>query len=192
MGDGYRFRCLLKQPEIDVQSTSNRKLPNFYEKVTDFLLESYRISKWWQNPMSVEVWRDCQNRTIQTCLTNRLFMQSDWLFMQKSVRMWYEPCQDIKWNIDRSHWLQAFPCIYGGQQFVCIRCKDVQHLWEWQQPHRFSLLINPVYTQKCIIFEIMFPFVAVKPNFCLYLQKLSCTRQTESKTLFALVCKVFA
>ena len=27
----------------------------------------------------------------------------------------------------------------------------------------------------------MFPFVAVKPNFCLYLQKLSCTRQTESK-----------
>ena len=36
MGDGYRFRCLLKQPEIDVQSTSNRKLPNFYEKVTMF------------------------------------------------------------------------------------------------------------------------------------------------------------
>ena len=36
---------LLKQHEIDVQSTSNRKLPNFYEKVTDFLLESYRISK---------------------------------------------------------------------------------------------------------------------------------------------------
>ena len=45
MGDGYRFRRLLKQPEIDVQSTSNRKLPNFYEKVTDFLWESYRISK---------------------------------------------------------------------------------------------------------------------------------------------------
>ena len=44
-GDGHRFRCLLKQAEIDVQSTSNRKLPNFYEKVTDFLLESYRISK---------------------------------------------------------------------------------------------------------------------------------------------------
>ena len=43
--DGYRFGCLLKQHEIDVQSTSNRKLPNFYEKVTDFLLESYRISK---------------------------------------------------------------------------------------------------------------------------------------------------
>ena len=44
-GDGYGFYCLLKQVEIDVQSTSNRKLPNFYEKVTDFLWESYRISK---------------------------------------------------------------------------------------------------------------------------------------------------
>ena len=44
-GDGYGFYCLLKQVEIDVQSTSNRKLPNFYEKVTDFLSESYRISK---------------------------------------------------------------------------------------------------------------------------------------------------
>ena len=40
-GDGYDFYCMLKQAEIDVQSTSNRKLPNFYEKVTDFLLESY-------------------------------------------------------------------------------------------------------------------------------------------------------
>jgi hypothetical protein len=44
-GDGYGFYCMLKQAEIDVQLTSNRKLPNFYEKVTDFLLESYRISK---------------------------------------------------------------------------------------------------------------------------------------------------
>ena len=44
-GDGYVFYCMSKQAEIDVQSTSNRKLPNFYEKVTDFLLESYRISK---------------------------------------------------------------------------------------------------------------------------------------------------
>ena len=44
-GDGYDFYSMLKQAEIDVQSTSNRKLPNFYEKVTDFLLESYRISK---------------------------------------------------------------------------------------------------------------------------------------------------
>ena len=44
-GDGCGFYCMLKQAEIDVQSTSNRKLPNFYEKVTDFLLESYRISK---------------------------------------------------------------------------------------------------------------------------------------------------
>ncbi len=42
---GYVFYCMSKQAEIDVQSTSNRKLPNFYEKVTDFLLESYRISK---------------------------------------------------------------------------------------------------------------------------------------------------
>ena len=31
------------------QETSHRKLPNFYEKVTDFLLESYRISKTRQN-----------------------------------------------------------------------------------------------------------------------------------------------
>ena len=44
-GDGYGFYCMLKQAEIDVQSTSNRKLPNFYEKVTDFIWESYRISK---------------------------------------------------------------------------------------------------------------------------------------------------
>ena len=36
-GDGYRFGWLLKQHEIDVQSTSNRKLPNFYGKVTEFL-----------------------------------------------------------------------------------------------------------------------------------------------------------
>ena len=39
MGDGYGFYCLLKQVGIDVQSTSNRKLPNFYEKVTDFLFD---------------------------------------------------------------------------------------------------------------------------------------------------------
>ena len=44
-GDGCGFYCMLKQAEIDVQLTSNRKLTNFYEKVTDFLLESYRISK---------------------------------------------------------------------------------------------------------------------------------------------------
>ena len=36
-GDGYDFHCMLKQAEIDVQSTSNRKLPNFYWKVTEFL-----------------------------------------------------------------------------------------------------------------------------------------------------------
>ena len=29
-GDGYDFYCMLKQAEIEVQSTSNRKLPNFY------------------------------------------------------------------------------------------------------------------------------------------------------------------
>ena len=29
-GDGYDFYSMLKQAEIDVQSTSNRKLPNFY------------------------------------------------------------------------------------------------------------------------------------------------------------------
>ena len=34
--DGYRLGCLLKQHEIDAQLTSNRKLPNFYEKVTMF------------------------------------------------------------------------------------------------------------------------------------------------------------
>ena len=43
--------------------------------------------------MSAEVWRDCQNRTIQTCLTNRLFMQSDWLFMQKSDRWGMNPAK---------------------------------------------------------------------------------------------------
>ena len=87
-GDGYRFYCMLKQAEIDVQSTSNRKLPNFYEKVTDFLWESYRISKWGQNHVLTEAWRKCQNRTIQTCWTNCLFIQHDWLFMQKV-------CQDV-------------------------------------------------------------------------------------------------
>ena len=50
-GDIHRFRCLLKQLEIDVQLTSNRKLPNFYEKVTDFLWESYRISH--RSPISL-------------------------------------------------------------------------------------------------------------------------------------------
>ena len=28
-GDGGGFYCMLKQPEIDVHLTSNRKLPNF-------------------------------------------------------------------------------------------------------------------------------------------------------------------
>ena len=88
-GDGYRFGGLLKQAEIDVQSTSNRKLPNFYEKVTDFLWESYRISKWWQNHVFTGAWRDCHNRTIQTCGTSRLFIQPNWLFMQKRVWVWH-------------------------------------------------------------------------------------------------------
>ena len=81
MGDGYRFRRLLKQPEIDVQSTSNRKLPNFYEKVTDFLLESYRISKWWQNHVLTEAWRDCHNQRVLTYYTNWIFIQTMRLFM---------------------------------------------------------------------------------------------------------------
>ena len=36
-GEEYGFYCMSKQAEIDVQSTSNRKLPNFYWKVTEFL-----------------------------------------------------------------------------------------------------------------------------------------------------------
>ena len=79
--DGYRFWCLLKQPEIDVQSTSNRKLPNFYEKVTDFLWESYRISKWWQNSVLTEAWRDCHNQRVLTYYTNWIFIQTMRLFM---------------------------------------------------------------------------------------------------------------
>ena len=80
-GDGYGFYCMLKQPEIDVQSTSNRKLPNFYEKVTDFLLESYRISKWWQNSVLTEAWRDCYNQRVLTYYTNWIFIQTMRLFM---------------------------------------------------------------------------------------------------------------
>ena len=37
---------MLKQAEIEVQSTSNRKLPNFYEKVTDFLMNSYSLNSY--------------------------------------------------------------------------------------------------------------------------------------------------
>ena len=81
MGDGYGFWCLLKQVEIDVQSTSNRKLPNFYEKVTDFLWESYRISKWWQNSVLTEAWRDCHNQRVLTYYTNWIFIQTMRLFM---------------------------------------------------------------------------------------------------------------
>ena len=82
--DGYNFYCMLKQAEIDVQSTSNRKLPNFYEKVTDFLLESYRISKWWQNHLLTETCRICHIWRILTRWMMRLFMQADWLFIQKN------------------------------------------------------------------------------------------------------------
>ena len=39
------FLCETIVSKINLQTTSNRKLPNFYEKVTDFLWESYRISK---------------------------------------------------------------------------------------------------------------------------------------------------
>ena len=79
--DGYDFYCMLKQAEIDVQSTSNRKLPNFYEKVTDFLWESYRISKWWQNSVLTEAWRDCHNQRVLTYYTNWIFIQTMRLFM---------------------------------------------------------------------------------------------------------------
>ena len=82
--DGYNFYCMLKQAETDVQSTSNRKLPNFYEKVTDFLLESYRISKWWQNHVFTETCRICHIWRILTRWMMWLFMQANWLFMQKN------------------------------------------------------------------------------------------------------------
>ena len=52
-------------------------------------IESYRISKWWQNHVFTEAWRDCHNRTIQACGTDRLFIQPNWLFMHKPVRMWH-------------------------------------------------------------------------------------------------------
>ena len=80
-GDGYDFYCMLKQAEIDVQLTSNRKLPNFYEKVTDFLLESYRISKWWQNHAFTEACRICHKWRILSCWTMWLFIQMCCLFM---------------------------------------------------------------------------------------------------------------
>ena len=72
---------MLKQAEIDVQSTSNRKLPNFYEKVTDFLLESYRISKWWQNHAFTETCRICHIWRILTCWTIWLFIRIRCMFM---------------------------------------------------------------------------------------------------------------
>ena len=80
-GNGYGFYCMLKQAEIDVQLTSNRKLPNFYEKVTDFLLESYRISKWWQNRVFRETWGNCHNQCVLTYYTSWIFIQFVWLFM---------------------------------------------------------------------------------------------------------------
>ena len=83
-GEEYGFYCMSKQAEIDVQSTSNRKLPNFYEKVTDFLLESYRISKWWQNHVFTETCCICHKWRILTYWIMRLFMQTDWLFMRKN------------------------------------------------------------------------------------------------------------
>ena len=92
--DGYVFYSMLKQAEIDIQSTSNRKLPNFYEKVTDFLLESYRISKWWQNHLFTETCRICHIWRILTRWTMWLFMQTDWLFMQK----WIDK-QNIFWTL---------------------------------------------------------------------------------------------
>ena len=99
-GDGYGFYCMLKQAEIDVQSTSNRKLPNFYEKVTDFLWESYRISKWWQNHVFTETFRICHKWRILTYWTMRLFMQTDWLFMQKRIDCLYQDsCSIILYSL---------------------------------------------------------------------------------------------
>ena len=79
--DGYDFYCMLKQAEIDVQSTSNRKLPNFYEKVTDFLWESYRISKWWQNHAFTETCSICRKWRMLTYWTIWLFILIRCMFM---------------------------------------------------------------------------------------------------------------
>ena len=77
--DGHGFHCLLRQLEMEIQLTSNRKLPNFYEKVTDFLWESYRISKWWQNSILTEAWRIwLYRRAEQTVyLCNRISCHTD-------------------------------------------------------------------------------------------------------------------
>ena len=42
--------------------------------------------------MSTEAWRKCQNRTILTCWTNRLFIRLYWLFMQIVCQDVYSPC----------------------------------------------------------------------------------------------------
>ena len=84
-GDWHGFHCMLKQAEIDVQSTSNRKLPNFYEKVTDFLLGSYRISKWWQNHAFTEAWGNWCNQRVLMYYTDWLFIQAVCMFMRSRV-----------------------------------------------------------------------------------------------------------
>ena len=42
--------------------------------------------------MSTEAWSKCQNRTILTCWTNRLFIRLYWLFMQIVCQDVYSPC----------------------------------------------------------------------------------------------------
>ena len=109
-GDGYDFYSMLKQAEIEVQSTSNRKLPNFYEKVTDFLLESYRISKWWQNHVLTEACRCCYKYLVLTCRTMWLFIQIHCLFMHLSHFRY------------RSRWAFQTPCRQDGNNSLFISC----------------------------------------------------------------------
>ena len=108
--DGYGFYCLMTQPEIDVQSTSNRKLPNFYEKVTDFLWESYRISKWWQNHVFTETFRICHKWRILTRWTMRLFMQTDWLFMQNGLIVYTKTVTRLYYTVCLSMFNRLYSC----------------------------------------------------------------------------------
>ena len=80
-GYWYGFYSMLKQHGTDVQSTSDRKLPNFYEKVTEFLSESYRISKWWQNHAFTETCSICRKWRMLTYWTIWLFILIRCMFM---------------------------------------------------------------------------------------------------------------
>ena len=73
---------MLKQAEIDVLSTSNRKLPNFYEKVTEFLnddkipcLQRLRINA------RIGLYRRAEQTVYLYGMIGCL--------CKKSVRMWY-------------------------------------------------------------------------------------------------------